>query len=163
MLYVLDTGALIDAWRVDYFPQNFPMIWEDVDRLARSGSLTIPEAVHIEIKSQDDELHGWCNQRKEYLCTPINPAIEQLVHEIANQYPTLQANEMSGKNFADIYVIATAEYFHCTAVIHEQGSGNLHSPKMPDVCRARGIRLIRFPLIIREQGWSYNSVQTRRS
>lgn len=155
MLYVLDTSALIDAWTKWYSPDILLSFWENIERLSESGDLTIPDAVLLELKPQDDDLYRWVHSRKEYICTQFTEDIQRLVQKIANRYPNLRHAGTPSKNLADPVVIAVAEHFNCAVVTHEKATGNLNGPKIPDVCRDMDIRVMQFHHLVREQNWQF--------
>lgn len=157
MLYVLDTSALIDAWIHDYSPENFLPLWEKIIvELAKASELTVPENVLLELYGKDDELRKWVQGKKDYLCTTTLPEIQKLANEIANKHPNIGSKGIGSKNFADVYVIATAEYLGGTVVTSEGFTGNIDGPKLPDVARYRNIRVIKFNQIIRDLGLKFD-------
>lgn len=157
MGYVLDTSALIDAWTMWYPRENIPDVWLNIEDLAKQSGLTVPDAVLLELEAQADDLYKWCHARKDVLVSETSNEVQRIVQEISNLYKNLVDAGTPSKNFADPIVIAMAEHLGCAVVTHENASGNLTGPKMPDVCRDRGIRVIRFHRIVSEQGWRFQS------
>ncbi len=155
MLYVVDTNVLIDAWTKWYAPEVIPPFWINVENLAETGRLTIPEPVLWELEEQDDDLYRWCKMRESVLVTPSSAEIQSRVQMIANKYPNLCGRAPQSKNHADPFVIALASYFSCTLVTHEQATGNLQGPRIPDVCKAEGLRAIQLYRLIQEQHWRF--------
>jgi len=156
MLYVIDTSALIDAWTKWYSLKSIPPFWQNLESLAREEKATIPDAVLLELEEQDDDLHRWCQERKEYLCTPTTDDVQRIINEISNRYRNLRRAGIPSRNFADPVVIAVAIYLNSAVVTHEHATGNINGPKMPDVCRDRGIRVVQIHQIISEQGWVFH-------
>lgn len=155
MRYVLDTSALVDAWNKWYSPDTIPGVWDNLEDLGRSAQLTIPDAVLLELQIHDDALYRWCRDRKDFICTASSQEIQELVKEICDSYPNLRKAGTPSKNFADPIVIAVAEHFGSAVVTHEIPTGNLNGPRIPDVCKDRGIRVLQFHRLVREQGWTF--------
>jgi len=156
MLYVLDTSALIDAWTRWYSPKVLPPFWEGLAELARAGSVTIPEPVLWELSDQEgDDLYRWCRDRVRILVTQVTSAIEGIARDLGRRYPNIRSAGPSSKNYADLFVIATAADFRCAVVTDEAATGNLNGPRLPDVCKAEGIRVIQMHRFPQEQGWQF--------
>jgi len=155
LIYVIDTSALVDAWSKWYSPRSHPSFWEYLDELAQSNRATIPDAVLFELQEIDDGLFRWVKEREEYICTLSSTPIQEIVKYISNTYPNLRSAGTPSKNFADPIVIAMAKYFNCAVVTHEQATGNLNGPKMPDVCKQERIRVMQFHHLVMQQGWTF--------
>jgi hypothetical protein len=156
MGYVLDTSALVDAWSKWYSPQSIPRFWERLEELGQSGLVTIPDAVLFELQKIDDDLYRWCKDRENIIVAPTTPEVQVLVKAISTSYPNLLYAGTPGKNFADPIVIALAEYKKYAVVTHEKMTGNLNGPRIPDVCKAKGIRVMQVHLLVLEQGWKFS-------
>jgi len=155
VFYVLDTSALVDAWSKWYSPLSIPPFWDNLEILATVKEATIPDAVLLELEVIDDDLYRWCKEREDFICTPSTEEIQDLVKRIADDYPNLRNAGTPSKNFADPVVIAVAEYFGCAVVTHENATGNLNGPRIPDVCRDKGIRVMQVHHLVLEQGWTF--------
>ena len=153
MIYVIDTSALIDAWTKWYPPNNFPTIWENIEDLGRNNILTIPDAVILELSAQDDDLYKWCKARNNYICTSSTEPRQKIIITVSNKYKNLIKSGTPSRNFADPIVISIAEYFQCTVVTHEKFTGDLNGPRIPDVCKDMGIRVVQFHQVVQEQRW----------
>lgn len=156
MGYILDTSALVDAWTKWYSPQSIPRFWDRLEKLARSGTATFPDAFLLELQVIDDGLYRWCKQREDIIVTPTTPQIQALVTVISTTYPNLRYAGVPGRNFADPVVIALAEHNGYAVVTHENATGNLNGPRIPDVCKARGIRVMQFHHLVLEQRWTFS-------
>ena len=156
MLYVLDSSALVDAWTKWYSPRVIPRFWGYLENLAQAGDATIPDAVLLELKPVDDGLYEWCRERESVICTLSTEQIQEIVKVISDGYPNLRNASLSGKNFADPVVIAVAEHFGCAVVTHEKATGNLNGPRIPDVCRDKGIKVMQVHHLVLEQGWTFH-------
>lgn len=58
MKYSLDSDAIINAWRV-YSIQNFPNIWEWVEKLGREQIGGMSEVVFKELERGGDKCYDW--------------------------------------------------------------------------------------------------------
>lgn len=154
-MYVLDTSALVDAWNKWYSPRVIPRFWDLLEDLAVTRGALIPDAVMVEIEAVDDGLHEWCKVRKGSVCIPATDEIQTVVTVISNRYPNLRHAGPPGKNLADPIVIACARHLKSAVVTHEQATGNLNGPRIPDVCRAEGIRVLQMHQLVLEQGWIF--------
>lgn len=155
MIYSVDTSALVDAWRRWYPPDTHPSLWVNIDAVAQEGRLFISDMVLEELYERDDELASWCDEREPFLCQPSDDAVQEVLREVINAHPNLGATIPGGKNFADPYVIAAAHVRSATVISHENRTGNLNGPKIPDVCRVYGIEYRRLPDLIRAEGWRF--------
>lgn len=155
MGYVLDTSALVDAWTKWYSMRSIPRFWERLEQLAQASEATLPDAVMLELEKIDDDLYRWCKAREQFLMTPTTPDIQAVISDISNAYPNLRHSGPPGANFADPVVIAHAEVRGFAVVTHENATGNLNGPRIPDVCKARGVRPMQIHHLIHELGWTF--------
>jgi hypothetical protein len=155
-VYVLDTSALIDAWTKWYSPLAIPRFWNNIEDLAERGGLIVPDAVIIELEAVDDDLYRWSKDREEIISRPTTSEIQDLVKAIAREYPNLRHAGVPGRNFADPVVIAVAEYNSGFVVTHENATGNINGPRIPDVCKAKGIAVMQMHHLVFEQGWKFD-------
>jgi len=154
-LYVLDTSALVDAWNKWYSPQAIPRFWDLLEELAVQRGALIPDAVMVELEAVDDDLHKWCKANEKKLCIPASTEIQTVLAVISNKYPNLWRAGSPGRNLADPVVIACARHLGSAVVTHEQATGNLNGPRIPDVCRAESIRVLQMHQLVLEQGWVF--------
>jgi len=152
--YCVDTSALLDAWRRWYPLEMFPTLWDKMDVLIEAGRLLSSEEVLQELERKEgDTLHEWAKQRHD-LFLPLDDEIQHCAVQIMTSHPKL-VDERTGKSFADPWVIATAKTNGCIVVTGEISTGSQKRPKIPDVCRAMGIRTIRIVDLIREERWRF--------
>lgn len=156
MGYVLDTSALVDAWTKWYSPLTIPPFWDRIELLAQSGDLVIPDTVLLELEAVDDGIFRWCKDREAIICRPTTSEIQSIVTNISTIYPNLRHAGAPGRNLADPVVIALAEYLSFMVVTHENATGNLNGPRIPDVCRDKGIRVMQFHHLVSEEGWVFS-------
>lgn len=155
MGYIFDTSALVDAWTKWYSMSSIPRFWQNLEQLAVSSQALIPDAVLLELQPVDDELYRWCKTRESTLVAPTSQPVQELVAEISNGFPNLRHVGPPGANFADPVVIALAIHMQFGVVTHEQATGNLHGPRIPDVCKARGVRVMQVHHVVLERGWTF--------
>lgn len=58
IVYSLDTSSLIDAYRFLYPMENFPALWQELEKLIRDDRLKMSEFVFAEAM-QDKVLDEW--------------------------------------------------------------------------------------------------------
>ena len=101
-----------------------------------------------ELSIGNDSLLQWAKQRKGAFISS-GPDIQRMVREILQKYPTLVTGSRKS-NGADPFVIALAKLKNCTLVSDETRAGNGQPVKIPNVCEAYGVRLIKFVDFLRE-------------
>ena len=90
------------------------------------------------------------------MVTATTPDVQALVTTISTSYPALRNVGAPGRNFADPIVVALAEHLDYSVVTHELATGNLNGPRIPDVCRDRGITVMQVHHMVRELGWTFS-------
>ena len=155
MKYSIDTSAIVQAWRAHYPPEVFPAVWERLEDLIASGALRASEEVLYELERKDDEVLAWVGDHEE-LIIDIDQEIQLAVQAILEQHRRLLDTRKS-RSGADPFVIALAQIHRAAVVTYERPTNSLTRPKIPDVCRALGIRCITFLELLREQGWVFRS------
>jgi hypothetical protein len=113
-----------------------------------AGDIVTSEEVYGELSRKSDELHDWVKDRKQML-VPTDEAVQYRVIELLAVYPRL-VDTLKNRSAADPFVVATAELCGAVVVTGEVLTGKMDKPRIPDVCRARGIRCITFLEMIRE-------------
>jgi len=156
VLYVLDTSALIDAWRKWYSPHSIPTFWTRLEQLGADGLAAIPDAVLLELSDQDDDVYRWVREREERLVCESDERVQEIVARISADYPAYRNTAPGGKNFADPFVIATAKHNGCAVVTHERATGDMNGPRMPDVCRAEQIRPLQMYELVQLAAWVFS-------
>ena len=148
MKYSLDSDAAINAWR-DYPIENFPKIWDWIERMGRDGLLGISEVVFRELEKGGDECYDWFKTRKSDFVYPNDDDVQRELNRLVNTYNNFGL--ITGKNEGDPFVVALAIVQDCMVVTNESMSNNMNGPKVPDVCRAEGIQWIKFVEVIRRE------------
>lgn len=151
MRYSLDTSAILDGRKRYYPPDVFPALWENFERLISDGSIKATDLVRHELEKKDDDVFKWCKELDVFI--DVDEDIQQIVTDILNRHPKL-VSEGGQRSYADPFVIALATQHNCVVVTGENG-GTESSPKIPFVCRARGIECINMLELIRRERWTF--------
>jgi hypothetical protein len=151
-IYSIDSSALIHGWRRIYRPKNFAFVWAGFDALITEGRLRASIEVYHEMERKDDEVFGWCKERKEDLFVEIDDLCQQHVVRIMGLYPRL-VDTVKGRSGGDPFVIALAATIRPPmVVVSEENPGRL---RIPDVCTAESIRCIKLADLIEEEDWRF--------
>ncbi len=152
--YVFDTSSLIGAWVRTYPPDSFPVVWDRMDGLAAAGNLLVPEEVFEELRAQDDDLLAWVKARSDAIVVPTSRAVMLEARAVLADHEGLTKTG-TGRGKADPFVIALARLRDCPVVTQEQG-GSASKPRIPFVCKGRGIPCMSMLEVIRSEGWRFS-------
>jgi hypothetical protein len=153
LAYSIDTSSLIWAWRFAYPRDRFPSVWLRIEDLIRSGDLKASPMVLVELERQDDDLHAWAAAKIE-MFVDLDDGQQQEVRAImAAHAGILQPGE--DRVNADPFVIALARCRGLAVVSEERRSGNPNTPKIPNVCVARGVRCVNLLGLMADLGWTF--------
>jgi len=144
--FCLDTSAFINPWHKLYPIDVFPSYWRKIEEWGKQGQIIAPDEVRIEVAKIDDDLHKWVQQRG-YLFMAPDADVQKAVLKVLAASPRL-VDAKKGRSFADPWVIAQASVTGSVVVTEEKQSGG-KSPRIPDVCGARGIPCITVLSLIR--------------
>ncbi len=119
------------------------------------GSVRASEEVLVELEKRHDGATEWARAQVG-LFVPIDDEVQDSVTRILNDHPKL-IDTRRGRSGADPFVIGLAESAatSCTVITGELPSNNLNRPKIPDVCGAMGVPVIRLVDLIRLERWSF--------
>ena len=145
-LFCLDTTAFVEPWVRRYPIDVFPSYWGRLDEWIHGDRIVAPDEVLREIARNDDDLHKWVRARAQ-MFQPPEENVQQAVGALLADYPRL-VDTRKGRHIADPWVIAQAQVMSAT-VVTEESDGSSKSPKIPDVCRAKGISVVRVIDLIR--------------
>jgi hypothetical protein len=147
--YCFDTSAMIAAAR--FYPRSLaPELWTTFDKWIDRERMIAPRDVLDELARQDDDLYVWAKGRpKMFLEWDTNTQVA--VAAIIRDHPSL-VNMQRNRSTADPAVIATA-HSRSAAVVSQEIGGSLKAVKIPDVCRARGLRHLDLPSLLLGLGW----------
>lgn len=153
MGYSIDTSSLIWAWRFAYPRERFPSVWAHIENLVRSGDLKASPMVLAELERQEDDLHTWAAAKPE-MFIDLDDAQQQEVREIMAAHAGIVQPGEDRVN-ADPFVIALARCRGLAVVSEERRSGNPNTPKIPNVCAARGVRCVNLLGLMGDLGWRF--------
>jgi hypothetical protein len=143
-VYVLDTNVLVSLslWLPIVLNGNF---WSVLEEGLQSGKWVLLDVVVDEIKHDNDGLKKWCEaQKKKGLLKSINTAHKSRAVEINNQYKMI--DETTLRSTVDTYLIAYAEANGLVVLSRERFKDPSEALfKIPDVCQALNVKMIRRP------------------
>lgn len=153
-IYVVDTDALIHAYRYDFPPDgNHAGFWEWLDELATKIDIIIPEKVRDEIRQGNDKLAELLDSLKNLKSQNTQDALSK-IKTVLDAYGQLTEIDLEIiGNKADPYVIAHAIELQATVVtneIPEPGRTAPRNKKIPDICNSLEIPCVRYPHFIWE-------------
>lgn len=150
-LYSLDTNTILTAWNQTYRPGSFSGFWVRLDELLREGKGAIAEDVQRELSKKDDDVFAWVKER-DFAVVPLEEEQVILARALASEFPDL-AKERLGRQIADGFVIALAQWMGLTVVTAENRRG---AGKIPNICDAKGIECISLADMIEREGWTFS-------
>lgn len=143
----------MDGWNRYYPPDVIPALWEQLDRLAGTGTIICPDEVLREIARKDDALHKWVKKRPR-LFYPLDDPTQVAAAEVLAAFPKL-VDTRRNRSVADPFVVATGRLRFATVVTGEKAVGTAERPRIPNVCAHFNVRSINMLDFIREQGWVF--------
>ena len=155
MVYVLDSSALIHAYRHDFPPDSDPGdFWEWLDAIAAQGEIIIPEMVFEEVKRRTDGLYEFLTNLENVEKTPSADALPYM-NEVLEAYSNDPTDtDIEGLDLiADPYLIAHALALDAVVITDEVPRPNATVPRnkqIPDICAALGVTCIRYPRFLWE-------------
>lgn len=153
MGYSIDTSSLIWAWRFAYPRERFPSVWAQIEALIHSGDLKASPMVLEELERQEGDLHAWVAAKPE-MFIDLDDAQQQEVREIMAAHAGIVQPGEDRVN-ANPFVIALARCRGLAVVSEERRSGNPNTPKIPNVCAARGVRCVNLLGLMTDLGWRF--------
>ena len=120
-----------------------------------AGVVVASVEVLTELSKKDDAVFDWCKRLSADLCVEVDDEQQEQMRHIMGTYPRL-VDTVKGKSGGDPFVIALARLRHGQImVVSEEDFGKKDSPRIPDVCRAEGIRCYKLADFIEDRGWSF--------
>ena len=154
-MYVLDTSAILHAWRRDYPPDTFPTLWRQLDEMIESGLVVTPDEVLLELERGGDEIHAWAIGHENFVVEP-DEQVQAIVRRIVDDWPAFLPEDSHDGVWADPYVIGLASVREATVVTGEVlAPDNARRPKMPNICRELGIDWVTILGLLRNEGMSF--------
>ncbi len=157
-MYVFDLSSLIVLFD-HFYPDRFPSLWSEFDRLVGARQITSVREVYKEIleKPKTSRLVEWAKQ-----CRPLffpEPTVDELafVREIFRVRHFSQLVEkkkiLKGKPVADPFLIARAKCLDATLITQEQFRRN--GAKIPNVCEYFKVTWTDLEGFMEEQEWRF--------
>ena len=151
--YCLDTSALIQPWNTYYSMDLCPEYWDVLDGLAREGVVFCTQDVRREIEKQDDTLFAWVKERP-FLFREVTAEVQTNLRSILESHREL-VDTKKDRSMADPWVVAHA-MAEAATVVTKEGLAPRRI-KIPDVCRALGVRCIDDFQFLRELGVKFSA------
>ena|SRR5579872_5440252 len=148
--YSLDTNSLLTAWHQTYRPASFPSFWDRLNDLMGDGRAFVSGEVKAELARKDDDVCQWVTTRTHAV---VDLETEQmaLARTLATQFPAL-AKQRLGRQVADGFVIALAQWRNLTVVTAENHRG---PEKIPNICDSIHVPCIALADLIANEGWTF--------
>lgn len=109
--------------------------------------------VLIELERQDDDLHAWAEAKPQMFVDLDDPQQQEVREIMETNTGIVQPGE--DRVNADPFVIALARCRGLVVVSEERRSGNPNTPKIPNVCAARGVRCVNLLGLMADLGWTF--------
>ena len=153
--FSFDSSSLIHAWNRASRPTNFPSFWKLLEEAINAKVVVASVEVLNELSKKDDAVSEWCNRVSAQLCVDIDDEQQEHLQHVMGTYPRL-VDTVKGRSGGDPFVIALARIRQGEiVVVSEEDFGRRESPRIPDVCRAEGIRCYKLADFIEDRGWRF--------
>ncbi len=153
MKWCFDTSAFIEPWVRRYPPDLFKPVWERLAELTAAGVIVAPADVLLELGKQKDDLHEWVSGNASSVFLQPDRAVMEVYADIVNAHPGFMKVN-STKSGADPFVVALAQVHGLVVVTYEtHAKVTALSPKIPDVCAARGLKCADLVDVLRAEGF----------
>jgi hypothetical protein len=155
--YSIDTSALIESYLRDFPPDVFPLVWEKLEGLIGNGCLKASEEVQYELEKKDDDVFRWAINHNA-MFSPTSVKIQESVKSILKDHKRL-IDTRKNRSGADPFVIALAQVEGLIVITAEGLSSSSDRPKIPDVCKAMGIKCTSMIELFREEKWRFENLK----
>lgn len=150
--YSFDTSAFINGRRDIFKPPTFEPIWDEIGNMIDRGQVLAVDEVKRELKRKDDDVALWA-RTKRGLFVPLERDIQEATKEVLRACPRLMAQHGANRNSADPFVVGLA-LARGGAVVTQETPGNSDKrPRIPDACKAVGVRCQTLPEFVSDQDW----------
>ena len=159
-MYLVDSSCFIAASRY-FYPIDIALsFWNKIAELAQNHAFYSIDKVKDEIKINEDDLSVWCSEKlpDDFFISTETEAVYTKYADLVNWAQSLGITQRGVNKFidgskADIYFVAFASLSpdEHTVVTEETSAENAKRDiKLPDACKAFGIRSINFMQMLRE-------------
>jgi hypothetical protein len=131
----------------------FPTFWVNIEQSIQVGRVRAVDEVEVELSRRDDETRAWARSQAD-LFVPLDEDVQAGTMRVLAGHPKIAAGGGS-RNRADPFVIGLAHARSGVVVTEETLTNSLEKPRIPDVCRALGIRCLTLVQFAKEQGWRF--------
>ena len=164
MIYLIDSSCFMTASQTSYPFDVAESFWDKISELANKHSFYSIDKVQAEINANIDELAVWCekNLPEDFFISTETKEVYDKYAELVNWANDKVVNkELKQTGFekfidedkADIYFVAFAvlKLEQYTVVTEETSAPESKNDiKLPDACKAHGVRCINFMTMLRE-------------
>lgn len=154
MAYYLDANVFIEANRRYYGFDFCPAFWDWLRAQNAAGKVFSVQAVARELAQGSDELKEWAAKRGEGFFIPPGAHVESKLEQTQswvseqNYAPSAIAEFLES---ADHYLISQALADNRRVVTHEVPGNSRKKVKIPNVCRAFGIKCVSLFDVLRRE------------
>jgi hypothetical protein len=156
MVYIFDTSSFIVL--NNYFPKNFPTLWEKIDLLLKEDKFISVQEVFKELEPGRNKkfLLDWVTSNKKIFLKPTqNETL--FVSEIFKikhfQYLVSERQMLQGKPVADPFIIACAKIKKGCVITEEAFKPN--AARIPNVCQHFEIDCTNVEGFMDREGWQF--------
>ncbi len=153
--YSFDTSSLLNGRRDLLPPKTFPGVWENIELAVAQGQVRAIDLVRDELFVMEDDVHRWARSQAG-LFLDLEQDVQLAARAVLQEHQKL-IGVGSGRSGADPFVVALALARNGVVVTEEVPSHSLARPKIPDVCRALGVRSVNLIGYVQEQGWVFSN------
>ena len=153
--YLLDANIFIQAKNLHCGFDFCPAFWDWLIAQNRNGRVASVEKVADELLAGKDDLSAWARQRSNgFFLKPDEDTVSALrkVSIWANGGRYLPAAISTFLGLADCWLVAHALAHGNIVVTHEVAAGGVRKIKIPDACRALGVRCTAPYAMLRSEG-----------
>ena len=156
MACVFDTNSF--SVLGNYYPEQFPIFWETLDRAVADGKIISVKEVRTELDfyGRHPHLSDWVKKHVQIFSSP-RPAEIQFVKAIFSipHFQTLlsEKDRLAGHLCADPFVIAKAKFIDGCVVTEETLKPN--AAKIPNVCERFEVDCTNLQGLMEREGWTF--------
>ena len=161
-VFVLDSSAIVDAWKYWYGPDTHPDFWDCLLGFCEGGSVVVPMEVLDELRptGSDDAMGTWLAKHRPELGKDSTGPIQGIVGRLQTQYPSFGGSFIGAKNYADPFVVAhalalTTEDAEAVIVTHERMAKKSAPPRIPNVCQSERLKVREIHQVVKAHGLSF--------
>ncbi len=142
----------------NYFPQNFPTFWENINNAITIERLISVKEVYNELIQQGikEHLEKWVKSNSHIFLTPTDEETNfvNTIFSISHfQYLVGQKQRLKGSPVADPFVIAAAKIKNGCVITEEENKP--HAAKIPNVCEYFGVDCTGLEGFMEREGWTF--------